>query len=248
MLKKVGFGLLLSIIFVLFIYTENVQAQPNKNNYYENSNGVIVSKKEYQFIEDFYGIEYFDKMTMEDYEWIEDLDINKNKIEIKSILNSDIMTFGTSTTQYGKNIKIVKSCSSNCIIIVKCQWLLVPNVRSYDVIGARFSNTDLVSNTITTKVSSSSGVEYSNNLLRLTSGFGVSVKLPSAGTDIIVEQKYTVSARGKIYASYQHAQSNISLATSKLYTVTSNGYGGVFGFYGAALNVFDQMNGVDISL
>lgn len=248
MRKKIIISLILSL-FVIFTCVENSMALSTHNsNYYMNDNGVIVSEKEYQFIENFYGKEYFNKMSIDDYEWIEDLNIDQNEIEIRENLNSSIVPFGTSTTQYGKNLKIVKSCSGNCTIIVKCQWSLIPSVKSYDVIGARFSNTNLVSDTITTKIVSSVGTEYFTDLLRLTNGFGVSVKLPTNGTNISVEQKYTVSAGGTVYASYQHAKSNISLATSKQYTISSIGYGGVFGFYGTALNKFDQMSGVDISL
>ena len=43
-------------------------------------------------------------------------------------------------------------------------------------------------------------------------------------------------------------QKNISLATSKLYTLGANGYGNVFCFYSDALGIFDQMGGVDITL
>lgn len=248
MRKKIIISLILSL-FVIFTCVENSMAlSTHDSNYYTNDNGVTVSEKEYQFIEKFYGKEYFNKMSIDDYEWIEDLNIDQNEIEIRKNLNSSIVPFGTSTTQYGKNLKIVKSCNSNCTIIVKCQWNLIPSIKSYDVIGARLSNTSLVSDIITTKISSSEGTEYSTNLLRLTNGFGVSVKLPTNGTNISVEQKYTVSTGGIVYASYQHAQSNISLASSKQYTIMSGGYGNVFGFYGGALNVYDQMAGVDISL
>ena len=93
---------------------------------------------------------------------------------------------------------------------------------------------------ITTKVTSNEGTEYFSNLKTLSSGFGVSVQLPS-GTGISIEQKYVVSKGGSVYASYQHAQSSISLTNSKLYTISSSGYGGVFNFYGNASGIYDQM-------
>ena len=250
MLKKISINAVLLAIFSFFIYgvyMDSVFAQVSESgSNYTNQNGVVISEKEYQFINDFYGSEYFNTMTLEDYEWIRDLNIDENEVEIKT--NPNITLFSTSVTQYGINIKIVKSCSNNCIIITNCQWSLMPSIKSYDVIGARFSNTNLVDNTITTKITSSSGTVYSTDLLRLTNGFGVTVKLPSNGVSIVVEQKYTVSKGGTVYASYQHATKNINLATSKLYTITSNGYGGVFGFYGSAANVYDRMTGVNIDL
>ncbi len=250
MQKKISINIILLTIFSFFIYgicMDSVFAQKNENDTnYTNQKGVVVSEKEYQFINNFYGFEYFNTMTSGDYEWIRDLNVDENEVEIKT--NANIALFGTSVTQSGKNIKIAKSCSSNCIIITNCQWLLLPNIKSYDVIGARFSGTNLVNDTIITRITSSSGTNYSTDLLRLTNGFGVSVKLPTNSSNIVIEQKYTVSKGGTVYASYQHATQNITLATSKLYTITSNGYGGVFGFYGSASNKFDRMNGISIDL
>lgn len=246
MVKKNKSMIALLIILSMFLSLKNVSAQ--NISYYENQNGIVVSQKEYQFIKDFYDEGYFSKMTKDDYNWIKDLNINNSEVEIKSVYDTNIMPTGTSYTQYGKKVTIAKSCTSNCIIVVKCTWNSTPNVKSYDVIGARLSGTSLVSDVITTKITSSSGTEYSNDLYRLTNGFGVSVKLPSVGTINSIEQKYTVSKKGTVYASYQHATSSISLATSKLYTISSSGYGRVFGFYGAASNVFDEMEGVDITL
>ncbi len=246
-MKKIVIRVIIAL-FIMFITMDNSMAMDKLNGvYYKNSNGVVLSEKEYQFVNQFYGSNYFETMTLEDYKWIQDLKIDQNEIEIKSSSNTNILPFGTSTTQNGRNIQIVKSCSGNCIIIVKCQWNSIPSVKSYDVMGARFVDTDLASDVITTRISSTSGTEYSSDLVRLTRGFGVSVKVPS-GSNISVEQKYTVTKGGTIYATHQHAKQNITLATSKLYTITSSGYGRVFGFYGSALNVFDQMNGVDISL
>ena len=132
-------------------------------------------------------------------------------------------------------------------IVVKCQWLVNPKIRSYDVIGARFSGTDLVSDSIVTKVTSNSGTEYFSNLKRTSNGIGVSVQLPIAN-NLSIEQKFTVGSSGIVYASYQHAIENVLLATSKLYTINSQGFGGVFQFYGGAVGKYDEMNGVYIDL
>lgn len=246
MMKNVKNKITFVLVLLILMSVNTVSAKTNI--IHKNSNGVIVSEKEYQFINDFYGEGYFNDMTMSEYDWIKDLNIDNSEVEINRVEDSTIMPFATSYTQNGKKVTIAKSCSSNCIIIVNCKWTATPNVKSYDVIGARLSNTSLASDTITTKITSSSGTEYSTELKQSSSGFGVSVKLPSSGTSISVEQKFTVSKSGTVYATYQHATSSISLANSKLYTINSNGYGGVFQFYGNASGVYDQMNGVSISL
>lgn len=240
--RKIIFLTLLSI-FIIPLFSKKVFAE--NNTYYENKNGVIVSEKEYKFIADYYGDSYFENMTYDDYEWLKDLNINENEIEIKTIYDMNSLARGTTHVTASKKLTIVKSCNSDCSIIVKCQWLKNPVVRSYDVIGVRLSGVE-VTGSISTKVTSSNGTEYFSNLQMFSSGFGVSVKLPT-DTGISVEQKYAVSKGGTIYASYQHAQSNISLTNSKLYTISSSGYGGVFNFYGSASGVYDQMGGVNIS-
>lgn len=65
---------------------------------------------------------------------------------------------------------------------------------------------------------------------------------------MILNQDYDVSKGGTVYASYQHATSNTTLATSQNYTFSLTGYGRVFLFYNSARNIYDAMNGVDISV
>lgn len=245
MLKKEQKKNILLFLFLILISIKSVSAQAI--NQYKNSNGVIVSEKEYLFINEFYGKDYFNKMTMDDYNWIKDLNINESEVEIKTYSNFDIMPIATSNTQNGRKISIAKSCSNNCNIIVLCKWTSTPNIKSYDVIGARLSGTSLSSDSITTKITSSNGTEYSTNVQKFTNGFGTSVKYPSSGTSVSIEQKYTVSKGGIVYATHQHATKSITLATSKLYTIGSSGYGGVFNFYGSASGTFDEMGGLQIT-
>lgn len=226
-----------------------------ENIYFENSQGIKFTKNEYEIIGKIYGTDYLERMTQEDYNWLIDLKINNNDIEVNSNYDynhgTDIMPFEEIHSTANKKITIVKSCDTNkCMILVTTKWLSSPKVRSYDVIGTRFSNTSLYNDSIETKVQSDLGTERfnsSNNIVRYTNGFGVSVKLPTSN-NLIISQKFYVNKSGKVYASYQHATKSISLSTSKLYTITSSGYGKVFSFYGNALNVYDQMGGVDINI
>ncbi len=221
----------------------------NRCEYYENSNGVILTKDEYDIIIEAYGKNYFDRMSQNDYEWFEDLFMENSSIEINTYYDVAITPMGTSYSTANKKISIIKSCStSRCTIMTTATWLSNPKVRSYDVIGSRFNGTALANNSITTRVQSSNGIEYFDNLKQYSNGFGVSVKLPTGATDIIIDQKFYVNPSGTVFASYQHATKSISLATSKLYTLGVSGYGDVFCFYGNALGVFDQMGGVHITL
>lgn len=257
MMKKMKNKVVFAFAIIISFMIVNVYAYENKT--YINGYGVELTQKEYEFVNDYYGFDYFENMTQEDYNWISVLDINNNDIDINVIYDNDevnvenllllgnVSINGTSHTTSSKKLVIAKSCSSvKCTILTNLTWLKNPSVRSYDVIGARFDGTSLYTNTISTKVSSSSGTSYYSYNQFLSNGFGTSVKLPSGSTNIIVEQSFSVNLGGSIYASYQHATSNISLSTSKKYVIDQYGLGSVFNFYGSALGVYDGMAGVNI--
>ena len=163
----------------------------------------------------------------------------------KEILIDQITTLSTTYTDTGKYLKIAKSCQNNCTIAVTFNWLQNPLVRSYDVIGAYLDSVSLLS-TPQTIVTSTTANSSSSEINQFSNGFGVSVAL-TLGNSLVISQTYTVSTGGHVYASYQHAKSVISLANSKNYTISRSGYGGVFNFSGTAANVYDQMQGVDIT-
>lgn len=231
----------------LFIFT-NVFAL--NDTYYRNNNSVEFTEKEYNYFYEIYGIEYIDNMTQEEYNWYSDLNINNNELEMSTYYDVPVSVMdNTSHATASKKITLTKSCSTaKCTIMTNVKWLVNPVIRSYDVIGVRFDGVSLSESTISTQVKSSAGTSSFDNLKLYTNGFGVSVKLPSDATNIIIDQKFYTTTSGRIYASYQHVTSNVTLATSKLYTISSSGYGGVFNFYGAALDKYDGMGGVNISL
>ena len=215
--------------------------------YYTNNLGVSFTKEEYDFFTEIYwdGIQKF--TTMEEY----------NKIlGDKSILNSEIETnvyipislYGSSHSTNSKTIKISKINSSiYSIITVVVDWKTSPKIRSYDVIGANLANINLI-DIIETSVYSDNVKSSSNNYLIKSNGFGVSIKLPSSGTNIKLTQSYRVLGSGTIYASYQHATKNISLANSQKYSISSDGFGKVFLFDSSIRSSFDAMGGVDITI
>ena len=248
MLKKKFLLIIIYACYLSLIPMVKVSAW-NLNDNHENRNEVRVSKDAYKIIVEAYGQEYFDNMTKSDYVWFEDLFKEGNKVELKSFVTFENNKMGTSHSTNNKKISIIKSCSTSmCTIITTLTWLTNPTIRSYDVIGTRFNGTSLANNSITTRVQSSSGVEYFDNIKQYSNGFGVSVRLPQNATNIIVDQKFYVETKGIVFASYQHATKNISLSTSKLYLLDYSGYGNVFIFYGDAVGVYDQMAGVNITL
>lgn len=221
-----------------------------------NKNGVSITEKEKKFIDEFYGEQFFENMTIEDYEWISDLNINTSTdITIKSTYSPMINAVNENNIKKSpqhqtksKKISVAKSCNTICIIVTNVQWFINPNIRSYDLIGFRFQNTESINSIIDTKVSSTKGTEYFSNNRIFSNGLGTSVKLPEGATNISIQQKITTKKGGRVYASYQHATSNISLSTSMKYQIGSSGLGGVFIPYDDAIGKFDKMQGVEIDL
>ena len=239
-MKKI---IIFSLLTIILLSNKNVQAQSN----YTNKNGVVFTPEEYNFISEMYWDGYQELMTKQDFKEIKDSDVMNGEIEVKEVkLYDDILTRGTQIIDASRNLKIFKSCSSNCLISVTLNWLNNPTVRSYDVIGAYITNTSFV-NSPTTMVSSNSSAITISDLTKTSNGIRSSFKLPS-GSNITINQTFRVNKGGHVYASYQHAKSTSTLSKSKNYTFSNLGYGRVFNFNGSSRNIYDAMNGVDISV
>ncbi len=235
-------------LVILFVFVQNVKA----DSFYYSNGTINLTEKEYNYVIQFYGNDFLENMTMDDYNWLAELDLNHNEYEINMITVSDednnlVSPRSTVVTSNEKRVAISKACSTNyCAITLLTTWLSQPAVKSYDVVGARFFNTSLYNSTITTYVRSSLGTTLQSNYMNYYNGFGNSIQLPTSGTINNVEQRFKVNKTGTVYGSYQHATSNVSLATSKLYNISSSGYGSVFSFYGNAYGKYDNTVGVHI--
>ena len=216
-------------------------------SYFTNSNGVNLSESEYNFVSDVFWEGFQEIMTIEDYNKIFDDDLIGKEIVKKTytkyIPNN---TRGTTVTTPQVQLTITKVCNTNCLITTTARWLALANIRSYDVIGAYLQNTSLVS-TVTTRAVTTSASQSSNSIKNTSNGFGVSIKSPS-GSNLTINQYYSVSLGGHVYASYQHAIRNITLTNSQQYTISRSGYGGVFLFNSPYNSYYDNMSGVDITV
>lgn len=238
----------LSIVFICLCCFTNVNVVNAKEIevFYTNKYGVKFTKEEYEFLTGLYWDEYPEIMLRDEYEKFKESNILGKEINVKVIQDNGTLTRGATHTTANKQLKIATTCSNTCYSSVTLTWLNNPSVRSYDVMGAYFSGVSLVSEP-STKVMSSNSNFSANSIKRANNGIGVSFKLPS-GTNIIVNQTFSTTKGGKIYASYQHAISNTNLTTSQDYRFSTLGYGQVFLFNGNTRNIYDAMNGVDISI
>ncbi len=244
-MKKI-IGVLIMLVAVLS-FSKNVYAE--ESIYYTTTNGIELTEEEYHFLTEFYWDGYPDMMTEAQYEEFKNSDLLDRKLQVKRI--EDHGENSIQSTSHGTGAKVLKiaaACSSsNCMITLNLDWLVVPAIKSYDVIGAYLSGVSLISHNGTYVVSTTSS-NYYNNLKTAYNGIGNSVKLPSSGSNFIVNMSFTTTKGGTIYGSYQHAMSNTTLPVSKYYNFSLAGYGNVFSFYGSAVGIYDGMGGVDITI
>ena len=88
-------------------------------------------------------------------------------------------------------------------------------------------------------------------MVKKENGFGISMNLVDAATEFQLDIEAIVKSTSKwatVYASYQHAATNVTLAQSKAYNISHNGYGEVINFATAVENYYDGMQGVSIAL
>lgn len=242
-MKKTIFSLFLVVSLVMMFTVTNVSA---KEYYYTNDNGVSLTKEEYDFLSELYWDGYQERMTQEQYEKFIEKDLINEEIVSDEAYDVDFITRGTEHTTSSKKIKISRVCTSDCTVVISLTWLVNPSTRSWDVIGARFSGVSLLYTPITQYMDSSTSF-YSSNYKTASNGVGNSLDLAD-GSNITIYQEMDVTSGGTVYASYQHAVSNTTLAVSKDYSFSISGYGDVFLFGTAGRSIYDGMNGVSVNL
>lgn len=188
-------------------------------------------------------------------------EVTKTEAEEASQTTNNNITRGALHTTTYKNIQITASPISGNGYFVKffTNWLIMPRVKSYDVDAMRVDDAIIQSGTqkgtqMYRANGSVSEVNYSyngTNMVNQSNGFGISMNLVDAATAIECEIEAIVTSTSKwatVYASYQHAASNVTLAQSKAYNISHNGYGEVINFATAVENYYDGMQGVSIAL
>lgn len=181
--------------------------------------------------------------------------------EATNAANSNISTMSTTHTTSYKNIQITTTHigGNSYQVYMANTWLITPRVKSYDVIALRVEDATITSGSqFGTQVYGSNGnfdmVNYTSqgtNMVLSSNGFGISMNLVDAASEFACDIEATVTATSqwaKVYGSYQHAMTAVTLAKSKSYTISHNGYGKVINFATAVQNDYDNMQGVSIEL
>lgn len=239
-----------TILFItlLTININKIKAKSLDEVYYTNANNVSLTKEQYDFFTNLYYEGYQRLITIEELNSYSIEEIKPELVETK-YLNNNIQLLSTSHNDLDKNIKISSTpYGSYKMISTVVKWTTFPTIKSYDLIGANLSGV-IQNGQVKTILDYRNGSYESNDIKKFNNGFGVSIKLPTSGSnDIIISQSFKVTTGGTVYASYQHATSNITLERSKNYTIGLGGYGNVFKFTNGVGSYYDGMQGVSIDV
>ena len=185
------------------------------------------------------------------YTWTQ---ISKEEYERPSVAPASVT--------YSENYKKITLSSvfggSTYLFSASAEWKYMPTVRSYDVIGMRFNNVAMYTDSQDgLQIFKQVGSDHYENLSYAPdgantsiqkNGFGVSMNLVNNDIDSL---ELNITAIGmvsgsnpQVWASYQHAARNVTQAQSKNYTISAAGYGGVINFNPSVEIYYDGMYGV----
>ena len=238
------------ILFLLsiFIISTNDAKALSQNDYYTNHYGIKIPLGEYNELKKYYSESFIYSMNEQEYENIMKYNLENITVsESTDFINNNMSTYSTS---FSTNYKTIRIVNNNGYITVSLIWKIMPKIRSYDVIAARFNGVSITGVTNFKQTYVSDGytyISYSGTKKEFSNGLGYSFKL-SEYSHLESSLSFWVSGNGTVYASYQHAHKTTTLNQSKQYTLSSSGYGGVILFDSAIRSYYDAMSGVSINI
>jgi len=232
----------LFFLFLLLLIITSVKAE---ECIHINNNGVEMECEKYNMLKEYYSEKLLESFYQSEYDAIKNNDINN--IETNTY-EEPILTRGSYFASNFKTIQIIKN---GTFITASLTWTQNPSTRSHDVFAIRllgpsifespiFRQIYMVGNVITTSTTA-----YKKTF---SNGVGYSFKLPNNYNGLESHITFSVLESGKIYSSYQHATSSISLNNSKKYTLSYAGYGNTILFDDSVKYYYDNMTGVDLTV
>lgn len=204
-------------------------------------------------------------------------DLDGNLIESfeTEVTEEEALNYEEDSTTYAWNVthttsmkrlymQVVSGSASTKIVTITNTWLSLPQVRSFDVIALRPGTNSMTINVNSSMISgyqrwdgntinynsSSSNTKISSSFTG-NGGIGISMNIVDAVSSSL-ECSMTVyflcgASNFKIYGTYQHATSDVSLSQSQDYTFNQSGMGQVLKFASSVASKYDNMQGVYLS-
>ena len=231
-----------------------VSLKADEEVFYMNGYGVEFTEEQYNYFTDMFWDGYQDYVTQDDFDQVLEFGLFDSRVETASVVHTydpENYILGSQVTEKSRTLKISESCGAYCLMALTATWNYAPTVRSYDVMGARFSGTSIYQYN-NTYVYSSNGTTTvpTSNRQTFDTGFGITTQLPSSGSNLKVGTSFYVydNSGATVYGAYEHAAAGTTLNISKMYYISPYGQGDVLYFTGLATYFYDDANGVYISL
>ncbi|MBE6148532.1 MAG: hypothetical protein E7167_03455 [Firmicutes bacterium] len=248
---------------------------------YINNNGVTISEENYNNLRKIYSEKYISVLDQDQYDRIMAMnldfsDVQKTRKYIKTEYNQvtgEVTETLLTEAEYNNvqetpktratvietaykytELALVRVGSENAYFTYTALWKIMPAVRSFDVIGVRFSAMKKINGTQQGKqVYVLNGVtdfvQYNfngTNIKNFSNGFGISMNLLNSNVSYLectIDSSMDItSLPAGLFTSYQHAVQDVSLATSQDYTL-GVGLGDVFVFNNNIGSKYDGMQG-----
>ncbi len=209
--------------------------------------GLEIEEEKYNKLIEIYGSNYVNFITEEEYNLIKENDLSK----VETIIYEDgslglINPFAIHSTNY-KSIELINNSNT---ITVKVKWKKYPKIRSYDVLVVRLDGPNLE------KIVSFKQFYKDNGIIKVSTATTQKTFNNSFGESFLLSDKevnecvstFVINGSGKVFATYQHASSTVSLNDSTNYTLSEFGLGNVIQFNNGIGEKYDKMRGVNISI
>lgn len=235
-MKKLLLLFLLMFFSISHVFAKNIQTY----------SGIEIEENKYYTLVEIYGDNYINFITEDEYKLINNDLSTVTKVEYDEESLDAIRPLTSFSTSY----KTISLISNNNVITARLKWKQNPKIRSYDVFGIRLHGLTLGRIISFKQFYTENGeTKYSTSTTQKTfnNGFGESFLL-SNKSDLETVVTFTVNGSGKVFASYQHATTNVSLSDSTNYSLSELGLGNVIQFNNGIAEKYDRMPGINISI
>lgn len=155
--------------------------------------------------------------------------------------------------------------TANLAVVAMLDWKTTPNVKSYDVFAARYTDSNggaSFDKVIGAQYTNDITYTYNNNTANTklaSNGVGISMNMVDdfyhdwkteygAEFDMALYFTLTKNTTLNTWITYQHAISNVTLSQSQDYTFGSSGLGGVLNYNSTSIkNKYDGMQGLNMA-
>lgn len=261
------------LIFGIFTFLFIPSVVMADDNMYENRYGVLMDERNYNYLIDKLGQLHVEFMTQAEYDRLKDKELNLiaydskiidtieySGLEIEQVSPRSVNGFQYHNVTASKNLTLMifeEMTENQYYVKAVNEWLVLPRVRSFDVLALRTDDGLSVIDT------SQQGTQHyvidgapdavlyqynGSNTVRRSNGYGFSMNLLDSNEVegfINTTSCLVTGASGTVSVSYQHATRSLSRADSMDYTLNVNGLGGVILFREYdTLDKYDRMTGV----